>query len=459
MLDHSNELAAWDRDHFFHPSTHMGMHARGETASRIVAGGEGVYITDANGRRSLDAFAGLYCVNVGYGRQEIADAIASQAKQLAYYHAYVGHGTEASIRLAKMIIDRAPQGMSRVYFGLSGSDANETNIKLIWYYNNVLGRPEKKKIISRWRGYHGSGVMTGSLTGLELFHNAFDLPRAPILHTEAPYYFRRADRSLSEEQFSQHCADRLEEMILAEGPDTVAAFIGEPILGTGGIVPPPAGYWQKIQAVLAKYDVLLVADEVVTGFGRLGTMFGSDHYGIRPDLITIAKGLTSAYAPLSGVIVSEKVWQVLVAGSDRLGSLGHGWTYSAHPICVAAGIANLELIDQLDLVTNAGETGAYFRAGLASALGDHPNVGDVRGDGLLAALEFVAGKDDRTFFEPARKIGPQVAAALLERGVIGRAMPQGDILGFAPPLCLTQDEADIVVERTADAVKSVFSNL
>ena len=196
MLDRSNELTAWDRDHFFHPSTHMGTHARGETPTRVMAGGEGVTIWDVDGRKSIDAFAGLYCVNVGYGRQKIADAIASQAKNLAYYHAYVGHGTEASITLSKMIIDRAPKGMSRVYFGLSGSDANETNIKLIWYYNNVLGRPEKKKIISRWRGYHGSGVMTGSLTGLDLFHNAFDLPRAPILHTEAPYYFRRADRSM-----------------------------------------------------------------------------------------------------------------------------------------------------------------------------------------------------------------------------------------------------------------------
>ena len=459
MLDRSNELAAWDRDHFFHPSTHMGAHARGESPARVIAGGEGVYITDIDGKRSLDAFAGLYCVNVGYGRTEIADAIAEQAKNLAYYHAYVGHGSEASIRLAKMIVDRAPEGMSRVYFGLSGSDANETNIKLIWYYNNVLGRPEKKKIISRWRGYHGSGVMTGSLTGLDLFHNAFDLPRAPILHTEAPYYFRRADRSMSEEQFSQHCADRLEELILAEGPETVAAFIGEPILGTGGIVPPPAGYWQKIQAVLNKYDVLLVADEVVTGFGRLGTMFGSDHYGMKPDLITIAKGLTSAYAPLSGVIVSDKVWQVLVQGSDKLGALGHGWTYSAHPICAAAGIANLELIDELDLVTNAGETGAYFRKGLADALAGHKHVGDVRGDGLLAAVEFVADKDDRVFFDASQKIGPQVATALAERGVIGRAMPQGDILGFAPPLCLTREEADTVIAAAADAVKSVFATI
>ena len=459
MLDRSNELNAWDRDHFFHPSTHMGTHARGETPTRVIKSGEGVRITDSAGRTSIDAFAGLYCVNVGYGRHEIADAIAKQAKELAYYHAYVGHGTDASITLSKMIIDRAPEGMSRVYFGLSGSDANETNIKLIWYYNNVLGRPEKKKIISRWRGYHGSGIMTGSMTGLELFHNAFDLPRAPVLHTEAPYYFRREDRSMSEEQFSQHCADKLEEMILAEGSDTVAAFIGEPILGTGGIVPPPAQYWAKIQAVLNKYDILLVADEVVTGFGRLGTMFGSDHYGIKPDLITIAKGLTSAYAPLSGVIVSDKVWQVLVQGSDMLGAIGHGWTYSAHPICTAAGIANLELIDKLDLVTNAGETGAYFREQLKLALADNAIVGEVRGDGMLAAVEFVADKDDRKFFDPALKVGPRIATALSERGVLGRAMPQGDILGFAPPLCLTRDDADIVVKAAADAVKSVAKTL
>ena len=459
MLERNNELTAWDRDHFFHPSTHMGMHARGETPTRVIGSGEGVYITDVNGRTSLDAFAGLYCVNVGYGQQKIAEAIAEQARNLAYYHAYVGHGTEASITLSKMIIDRAPAGMSRVYFGLSGSDANETNIKLIWYYNNMVGRPEKKKIISRWRGYHGSGVMTGSLTGLELFHKAFDLPRAPVLHTEAPYYFRRPDRSMSEEQFSQYCADKLEELILAEGPDTIAAFIGEPILGTGGIVPPPKGYWEKIQAVLGRYDIQLIADEVVTGFGRLGTMFGSDHYGMRPDLITIAKGLTSAYAPLSGTIVSDKVWQVLVQGSDQMGAIGHGWTYSAHPICSAAGIANLELIDELDLVTKAGETGAYFRSELAKAVGSDKYVGEVRGDGLMAAVEFVEDKNDRTFFDPSQKIGPRVATALLERGVIGRAMPQGDILGFAPPLCLTREEADTVVKATAEAIDSVFKSI
>ncbi|WP_414473097.1 aspartate aminotransferase family protein [Microvirga sp. M2] len=454
-----NELNAWDRDHFFHPSTHMAQHARGETPNRIIAGGEGVYIVDRQGKRSLDAFAGLYCVNVGYGRTKITDAIAAQAAALPYYHAYVGHGSEPSIRLAKMIIDRAPKGMSRVFFGLSGSDANETNIKLVWYMNNVLGRPGKKKIISRWRGYHGSGLMSGSLTGLAAFHNLFDLPRPPILHTEAPYYFRRPDRSMSEEQFSQYCADKLEEMIEAEGPETIAAFIGEPVLGTGGIVPPPKGYWEKIQAVLDKHDILLIADEVITGFGRLGTMFGSDHYGMKPDLITIAKGLTSAYAPLSGVIVSEKAWRVLEQGSDTYGAIGHGWTYSSHPLCAAAGVANLEVVDELGLVANARETGAYFNAALNDAVGSNRFVGEVRGEGLMAAVEFVRDRDDRVFFDASEKVGPRITAALLERGVIGRAMPQGDILGFAPPLCLTRQEADIIVSATKEAVESVTSTL
>ncbi|MFT0860446.1 aspartate aminotransferase family protein [Ancylobacter sp. G4_0304] len=463
MLDHparaDNELDSWDRDHFFHPSTHMGQHARGETPNRIITGGEGVYIFDRDGKRSLDAFGGLYCVNVGYGRKKITDAIAEQAARLCYYHAYAGHGSEPSIALARMVIDRAPAGMSRVFFGLSGSDANETNLKLVWYYNNVLGRAQKKKIISRWRGYHGSGVMTGSLTGLAAFHNLFDLPKAPVLHTEAPYYYRRADRSMSEEAFSQDCADRLEQLILAEGPETIAAFIGEPVLGTGGIVPPPAGYWPRIQAVLKKYDILLIADEVVTGFGRLGSMFGSQHYGIEPDLITIAKGLTSAYAPLSGVIVSEGFWRVLEQGSDEFGPIGHGWTYSSHPLCTAAGIANLELVDELDLVANAREVGTYFKAALQDAVGGHRFVGDVRGEGLLAAVELVRDRDDRVFFDAGEKIGPRVAAALLERGVIARAMPLGDIIGFAPPLCLTKEEADIIIDTTREAIQSVASQL
>lgn len=452
----NDQLDKWDRENFFHPSTHLAQHARGESPSRIVQTASGVYIEDRDGNRLLDGFAGLYCVNVGYGRQDIADAIADQARELAYYHAYVGHGTEASITLSKMVLDRAPDHMSKVYFGLSGSDANETNVKLIWYYNNILGRPEKKKIISRWRGYHGSGLMTGSLTGLGLFHQKFDLPLAQVIHTEAPYYFRRDDLDMSEEQFVAHCVAELEALIEREGADTIAAFIGEPVLGTGGIVPPPAGYWDAIRAVLAKHDILLVADEVVTGFGRLGSMFGSTHYGMKPDLITIAKGLTSAYAPLSGSIVSDKMWKVLEQGTDENGPIGHGWTYSAHPIGAAAGVANLKLLDELSLVSHAGSVGAYLNAAMKDALGDHAHVGDIRGEGMLCAVEFVADKDKRTFYDAGDKIGPQVAGALATHGVIGRAMPQGDILGFAPPFCLTEGEADIIVDATTKAVKSVL---
>ncbi|MCU0789884.1 MAG: aspartate aminotransferase family protein [Nitratireductor sp.] len=449
-------LDRWDRENFFHPSTHLAQHARGESPGRIIATGKGVFIEDRDGNRLLDAFAGLYCVNVGYGRPEIAEAIAAQAKELAYYHAYVGHGTEASITLAKMVLERAPKGMSKVYFGLGGSDANETNVKLVWYYNNILGRPNKKKIVSRWRGYHGSGLVTGSLTGLKLFHDKFDLPLDRILHTEAPYYFRRPDLSMSEADFVAYCVDELEKLIAREGADSIAAFIGEPVLGTGGIVPPPDGYWPAIKKVLKKHDILLIADEVVTGFGRLGSMFGSDRYDIEPDIITIAKGLTSAYAPLSGSIVGERVWKVLEKGTDENGPIGHGWTYSAHPIGAAAGVANLKLIDDLGLVRNAGETGAYLNKAMQDRLGGHAHVGEVRGEGMLCAIEFVEDRDSRGFFDPARKIGPTVAAALLRRGVIARAMPQGDILGFAPPLCLTQAEADDVVGKTAEAVKEVL---
>jgi L-2,4-diaminobutyrate transaminase len=453
----NDQLDQWDRDNFFHPSTHLAQHARGESPSRVIKTASGVFIEDRDGNKLLDAFAGLYCVNVGYGRQEIAEAIAEQARELAYYHSYVGHGTEASITLAKMILDRAPDHMSKVYFGLGGSDANETNVKLVWYYNNILGRPQKKKIISRWRGYHGSGLVTGSLTGLELFHKKFDLPIEQVIHTTAPYYYRREDLNQTEAEFVAQCAADLENLIAREGADTIGAFIGEPMLGTGGIVPPPAGYWKAIQDVLNKHDILLIADEVVTGFGRLGTMFGSEHYGIKPDIITIAKGLTSAYAPLSGSIVSDKVWSVLEQGTDENGPIGHGWTYSAHPIGAAAGVANLKLLDDLNLVSNAGTVGAYLNATMRDALADHRNVGDVRGDGMICAVEFVRDKDSRVFFDAADKIGPQISAKLLEQDkIIARAMPQGDILGFAPSFCLTKSEADQVVAGTIRAVKAVL---
>ena len=452
----NDKLEIWDRQNFFHPSTHLAEFSRGNLAQRVIKTASGCHIIDRFGNRLLDAFAGLYCVNAGYGRAEIAEAISKQAHELAYYHAYVGHGTEASITLSKMVLDRAPDHMSKVYFGLGGSDANTTNVKLVWYYNNILGRTEKKKIISRWRGYHGSGSVNGSLTGLKVFHNQFDLPLDRIIHTTAPYYYRRSDLSQSEQAFVAQCVADLEIIIEQEGPDTIAAFIGEPALGTGGLVPPPKGYWPAIQAVLERHDILLIADEVVTGFGRLGSMFGSDHYGMKPDLITIAKGLTSAYAPLSGSIVSERIWKVLENGTDEFGPFGHGWTYSAHPIGAAAGVANLNLLDDLKLIENARSVGDYFMAGLRDALGNHPNVGDIRGEGLLGAVELVADRDGRVFFEPNAQIGAKVNAALLNRQVISRAMPEGDILGFAPPFCLSKAEADQIIEKLTAAITEVL---
>lgn len=452
----NDQLSQWDQDHFFHPSTALGAHARGEAQGMIVKTAEGCHLVDRDGNRMLDAFAGLYCVNIGYGRQEVAEAIAAQARELAYYHSYVGNGTEASVTLAKMVADRAPEGLNRVFFGQGGSDANETNIKLVWYYNNILGRPEKKKIISRWRGYHGSGLMSGSLTGLSLFHKKFDLPLDTVRHTTAPYYYQREDANQSEADFVAMCVADLEQMIADEGADTIAAFIAEPVIGTGGIVPPPEGYWAAIQKVLKQHDILLIADEVITGFGRLGTMFGSTHYDMDPDIITIAKGLTSAYAPLSGSIVHDRVFEVLAKGTDENGPLGHGWTYSAHPIGAAAGVANLKLLDSLGLVQNAGEVGPYLTQQMRNAFEGHDHVGDIRGVGMMTALELVADRDNRAGFDPAAKVVPQISAAMAKRGVIARAMPQADIVGYSPPFCLTKEEADTIVGVTVEAVAEVL---
>jgi len=458
-IDTSLSLEELDRRTVFHPSTHLKDHAAGKGGTRIIESGRGIRIQDAAGQSLIDGFAGLYCVNVGYGRTEIADAIHEQARKLAYYHTYVGHSNEPTIRLSARVIGMAPEGMSRIYYGMSGSDANETQVKIVWYYNNVLGRPEKKKIISRQRGYHGSGIMSGSLTGLPLFHEAFDLPLPQVKHTVAPHYYWGAEPGMSEREFSAWCAQQLEELILDEGPESVAAFIGEPVMGTGGIIPPPEGYWEAIQEVLSRYDVLLIADEVVTGFGRIGADFGAYVYGIRPDLITVAKGITSGYFPLSGVIVGDKVWRVLEEGTERMGTFGHGWTYSAHALGAAAALANLDIVEKERLGDNARDTGEYLQRRLGEAFGEHVLVGEVRGVGLLAALEFVADRERKTRFDADAKVGQRVAAACLERGLIARPLPHGEILGFAPPLVVTREDVDAIVEIARGAVDKVTDEL
>lgn len=453
------QLLANDRAHFFHPSTHAHDHASGALAGRIMVGGSGIRLKDHLGNELIDGFAGLYCVNIGYGRTEVAEAMYRQAKQLAYYHTYVGHSSEAIIELSRRIVEWAPHGMKKVYYGMSGSDANETQVKLVWYYQNVLGRSNKKKIIARQRGYHGSGIVTGSLTGLAAFHQCFDLPLDRVKHTVSPHWYRAAPEGMSPEAFSVYCAEELETLILAEGPETVGAFIGEPVLGTGGLVPPPPGYWQAIQAVLRKYDVLLIVDEVVCGFGRLGSKMGSQHFGIEPDLITVAKGLTSAYAPLSGVIVGERVWDVIARGSRELGPMGHGWTYSGHPVCAAAALANLDILERENITENAAEVGSYLQQQLRAQLSSHVLVGEVRGVGMLAALELMKDDATRTPFAADLKVGARVSAACLERGLILRAMPHGDIIGFAPPLVATRADVDAMVDIAKAALDQVATQV
>lgn len=444
-------LESMDRQSLIHPFTDLRRFSGGEYPGRIIESGSGIRIRDNTGREFIDAFGGLYCVNIGYGRQEVVDAISEQARQLAYYHSYAGSSNEVSIRLSSKVLAMAPAGMRRIFFGLSGSDANETLVKIVWYYNNVLGRAEKKKIIARHRGYHGGTIMSGSLTGLPVFHQAFDLPMPRVLHTTAPYYYW-GNNGESEADFSRRCAADLERLILEEGPETVAAFIAEPMMGTGGLVPPPEQYWDHIQPILKEHHILLIADEVVCGFGRMGTHFGCDKYDIQPDLMTVAKGLTSAYLPLSGAIVGSKVWEVLEQGSDRFGPFAHGYTYTAHPLCAAAALANLAVLEEDNLIAHVAETGPYLRQALADRLENHRNVGEVRGDGMLAAIEFVAEREQRVRFDPREGVGAKLSAACADRGLISRAMPHGDILGFAPPLTISREEIEIVANIVLDAV-------
>jgi L-2,4-diaminobutyrate transaminase len=446
-----------DRKYLIHPFTNLKEYASGQSARPVVyESGDGLYVRDRDGNQYLDAFAGLYCVNVGYGRTEIARAIYEQATKLAYYHAYAGATNEPAIRLAEKILSLAPTGMKRIFFGLSGSDANESLVKIAWYYNNVLGRPHKKKIISRNRAYHGATIFSGSLTGLPVFHTAFDLPLTRVLHTRTPHYYWQSEGATSEGEFSQRCALELEALILREGADTIAAFIGEPVLGTGGLIPPPQGYWSEIQPVLKKHDVLLIVDEVICGFGRVGTPFGSHLYDIRPDMMTIAKGLTSGYLPLSGSLVSEEVSSVLDRGSDVYGPFAHGLTYSAHPLAAAAALANINILEREHLIENARDMGLYLQRALHQDLSAHQHVGEIRGVGLLAAVEFVEDRVAKRPFETARRIGARLAAACLSQGVICRAMPHGDILGFAPPLTIDTQHIDRIVDVVGKAVRSVL---
>lgn len=453
-------IAERDRSSVLHPFTQLKDFASGKIGEpTIIAGGKGIRIQDALGHSYIDGFAGLYCVNVGYGRTEVAEAIARQAYNLAYYHTYAAHTTEELAILSDRLIRMAPGKSSKVFFGMSGSDANETQAKLVWYYNNLRGQPKKKKIIARERGYHGCSVVSGSMTGMSFYHDHMDLPFGGFLHTGAPHHYWGAEPGETEEAFSRRRAAELEEMIVREGPDTIGAFIAEPVLGTGGITPPPAGYWREIQAVLRRYDVLLIADEVICGFGRTGADFGSTLYEIEPDLVTVAKGLTSGYVPLSGAIVSEKVYAVMEDAADRVGLFSHGYTYSGHPIAAAAANAVLDIFEKERLSDRARTVGTHFHKRLKERFAQLEIVGEIRCVGLLGAVEFVADRQTKRRFDPQLKVAPRIAKAARDRGLIVRAMPHGDIIGFAPPLIVSEAEIDEIVDLAYRATKQVMNEL
>ena len=458
-MSRHTDSATLDRASTLHPFTPLSAFAHGTSEATVVESGNGVRITDDTGRVLIDGFAGLYCVNIGYGRTEVADAISRQAHKLAFYHSFAGNTTDELARLSSRIIAMAPGQMSKVFYGLSGSDANETQAKIVWYYNNLLGRKRKKKIIARERAYHGASVMSGSMTGLNVYHDHMDLPVMGILRTGVPHYYWGAEAGETEEQFSQRRADELEALILEHDPDTIGAFIGEPVLGTGGIVPPPRGYWAAIQKVLRKYDILLIVDEVITGFGRVGKPFGCHLYNIEPDLITIAKGLTSAYLPMSGAIVSEKIYQVMADAPAAGGSFAHGYTYSGHPISAAAANAVLDIVERENLPALAAATGAYLLERLHETFDDLPITAEVRGVGMMAAVEFVADPATKRRFDPALGVGARVSKAARKLGVIARGMPNGDILGFAPPLIMSREDVDEMVGTAGLAAREVVDEL
>jgi L-2,4-diaminobutyrate transaminase len=457
LLRNTPDLETLDKRYLFHPFTALADHER--NGPMVIVKGEGVWLEDNHGRRYIDGMAGLWCVNVGYGRREIADAIHHQAVTLPYFHAFSSWATDTPILLAEKIIEMAPVPMSKVFFGQSGSDANDTQVKLVWYYNNARGKPEKKKIIARNRGYHGVTVVSGSLTGMPALHSGFDLPLPFVRYTTAPYRLWEATPGMSDAAFTAKLARDLEDLILAEGAETVGAVIMEPVMGAGGVIVPPEGYYAAIRAVLDKYDVLLIADEVISGFGRLGTMFGATAVAMQPDLITVAKGITSAYVPLSGCIVSEKVWRTIVDGQSKLGAFGHGYTYSAHPLAAAAALANLKIIEDDGLVAQAASRGALMHEKLQEAFAGHPLVGEIRGRGLVGAVEFVAKKEPATRFDPTLKIAGRIVKAALAEGLITRALPHADTISFSPPFVISEEEVALMVSRARKAVDTVMDEL
>ena len=444
-----------DRECLFHPNTSIADHMK--KGPVIFSDGRGVRIRDQKGRDIIDCGAGLWCVNIGYGRQEMAEAAKKAVESLAYHHIFAGASNEPAILLAERVLKLfhekagAPQ-MSKVFFGMGGSDANDTNYKLVRYYNHLRGKPKKQKFIARQGGYHGLTFAAASLTGIPVYHKAWDLPMGDVFHVSCPHFYRFGQPGETEEQYTDRLIKEIEDLIKREGADTIGAFIAEPIMGTGGVLIPPKGYFEKLQPLLEKHDILFVADEVITGFGRTGHWFATGGMKLKPDIVTLAKGITSAYFPVSASVISSKIWDVLAAASAEFGPVMHGVTYSGHPVGASLGLVNISIMERERLVEQAAEVGPYFLDVLRERIGDHPFIGEVRGVGQMIAAELVADKAKKRFFDPKTGAHRVLSAKAFEHGVLSRALPYIEVTSFSPPLSMTKSEADEAAERYAKAL-------
>lgn len=443
-----SNLATRDIESLLHPYTNLA--AFRDTGPLIIERGQGIHLYDTAGRSYIDGMAGLWCTALGWGNEELADTAAAQMRKLAFGHLFGGKSHDGAIELAEKLKEIAPCPTSKVFFCNSGSEANDSQIKLVWYMNNALGRPRKKKIISRRKGYHGVTIAAASLTGLPANQTDFDVPIANILHTACPHHYRFAQDGESEEAFATRLAAELDDLIQREGPDTVAALFVEPVMGAGGVIVPPATYFDKVLKVCAKYDVYVVCDEVICGFGRLGTAFGCQAFGFEPHAITVAKALTSAYVPMAALTVPEVMYQAMLDQSRKIGTFGHGFTYTGHPVAAAVAIKALEIYERERLVERAAKLTPQFQARLA-ALAAHPLVGEARGYGLVGAVELVADKATKRSFEPKAGVGPRAVAFAEAEGLLTRFLA-GDTVSVCPPLVITPQEIDELFDRLGRAL-------
>jgi 4-aminobutyrate--pyruvate transaminase len=449
-----NSTAARDIATLIHPYTNLDRHR--EVGPFVISSGDGCYVYDEGGKRYLEGLAGLWSASLGFSEPRLVAAATRQMQRLPYSQIFGGRSHEPAIDLAEKLLSIAPKGLSKVLFANSGSEANDQAIKLVWYYHNAIGKPEKKKIISRMRAYHGVTVASASLTGLVPNHADFYLPIARFLHTDCPSHFHHAEPGESEAAFVTRIVGNLEALIEREGPETVAAFFAEPVMGAGGVIVPPKGYFEAVQKVLEKHDILFVADEVITGFGRTGNMWGSETYGITPDILTCAKALSASYLPISATLVTEAIHDAMLAESRKLGTFGHGFTYAGHPVSAAVALETLKIYEERDILGHVRRIVPHFQARL-HALAEHPLVGEARGVGLVGAVELVRDKAAKTPFDAALAVGPAVQAAVLEEGVILRAIR--DVVAVCPPLVITDEQIDTLFDALAKGLDKVHAKL